>query len=59
MSRRLIDSVMGNVDPCPREGEGAEDLFFSMYLYVPYVLPYINVRNHNLYVRTVYLPVHQ
>ena len=25
MSLRSIDSVMGNVDPCPREGEGAED----------------------------------
>ena len=24
-SRRSINSVMGNVDPCPREGEGAED----------------------------------
>ena len=24
MSRRSIDSVMGNVDPCPREGEGVE-----------------------------------
>ena len=23
-SRRSVDSVMGNVDPCPREGEGAE-----------------------------------
>ena len=25
MSRRSINSVMGNVDPCPREGERAED----------------------------------
>ena len=25
MSRRSIDSVMGNVDPCPWEVEGAED----------------------------------
>ena len=23
-SRRLVNSVMGNVGPCPREGEGAE-----------------------------------
>ena len=23
-SRRSVDSVMGNVDPCPREVEGAE-----------------------------------
>ena len=25
ISRRSIDSVMGNVNPCPCEGEGAED----------------------------------
>ena len=24
MSRRSVNSVMGNVNPCPREGEGAE-----------------------------------